>query len=344
MLKTILNTILVHHRSPHHAQNSGYGRLVDYCPDATVLTGEPRLPYRMAKYIGQWHTQNAGIYNSSSVQKEWQLYKALKQLKGKTVVHYLNAERDIRYIPKYIKRRDVKFIGTFHKPPEVLKETITDTSYLKQLDGAICVGHNQVAFIKEWLGLEQVNYIPHGIDTGYFVPNISKKAPNPTLLFVGQHLRDFDLFNTAISKVLELCPTAEAIAIVAKPFVMKIKQHPKIQVYSEVPDKQLRDFYQRATVLFLPLKDATACNAVLEGMACGLPVVTSNVGSVPEYLSGTGNVLCDNSVESFVEALVALLKDEEKLTRLGKASREKVMCYDWQRVVKQIGDFYKSMY
>src|SRR5690606_23541277 len=87
-----------------------------------------------------------------------------------------------------------KFCGSFHKPPEVLGKTIKNSFYLKNLDGAIAVGENQVEFLKEWLQLETVAFIPHGVDTDFFKPEFSKQEAD-TIIFVGQHLRDFEAFN-----------------------------------------------------------------------------------------------------------------------------------------------------
>lgn len=339
-----MKTIIVHHRSPHHAENSGYGRLVDYMDGSINLTGQSHIPYRMAKFIGSLSKQNAGIYNSSSVHKELQLYSELKHAKTPTLVHYLNAERDVRYLAKYYKRNHINLVGTFHKPPEVLRKTITDTGYLKRLDAAICVGSNQVEFIKNWLDLERVVYIPHGIDTHFFKPDISKKSQTPQILFVGQHLRDFEIFNNCISKILEQLPNAHAVVALNQQFAEKINKHQRVKLYTEVNDIGLRNLYQSSHLLFLPLKDVTACNSILEALACGLPIITSQVGGMQTYLESTGNMLCENDKpDSFIESCVALLKDKEKQTCLGVASRDKALEMNWKKVAEQIAYFYKTV-
>ena len=57
----------------------------------------------------------------------------------------------------------------------------------------------KLSFIKNDLKIKNVKCIPHGIDTEYFCPNklIENKKKNVhSILFVGQHLRDFELFNS----------------------------------------------------------------------------------------------------------------------------------------------------
>src|SRR5690606_23820177 len=192
-----MKKIIVHHRSSHHAENSGYGRLVAYLSDIQVVSGEHSwLPHKAAKYVKNKQHSKYGLYDSNSAKKNEELTrKLLFSNSGNTLVHYLNGERDINQAIRYFK--NVTSVATFHKPPCVLQNTITDTRYLQKLNGAIAVGTSQVEFLKNWLNLDHVAYIPHGVDTDFFVPETSKRKEN-TILFVGQHLRDFEALNKVI--------------------------------------------------------------------------------------------------------------------------------------------------
>jgi glycosyltransferase involved in cell wall biosynthesis len=76
--------------------------------------------------------------------------------------------------------------------------------------------------------------------------------------------------------------------------------------------------------------------SVMEAMALGLPVVSTNVGGIPFLLEDQIDALLvePNQVETFTEAVLKLLKPPKLAASLSKAGREKVEQFDWH-VVKE---------
>ena len=339
-----MNIFLIHHRSPHHAENSGYGRLIDFI-EAKVIYGRTKFPFRIAKIIAGLYSKNKGNYNVGSVLKTVELYRLLQKHKNeKNVVHFLNGERDIRHLGFFKKKfPNTKFCATFHKPPEILKQTISNPVALQQLDAAIAVGDNQVNFLKEWLRLENIIYIPHGVDTQFFKPDFTKKKEN-SLLFVGQHLRNFDMLNATIPVLAESIKKLKIHVVLHPAYRSKVKLHRCVSVHTHVTDYQLRGFYQEATALYLPMLDSTACNSILEAMACGLPIITSKIGGNEDYLKDTSNVLItSDTLEMYVDVIKQVIENPTRLKRMGCSSRKKAIAINWQFISHSILDFYNTL-
>lgn len=336
-----MKKIIVQHKSPHHSGYSGYAQLINYLGDVEVVSGTSFVPQRLAKFIKNSTPQGFGLYESSSVHKNVQLLQKQLFSNEKMLVHYLNGERDIRQAINWSTNR-VKSVATFHKPEAVLRKTITNTKYLQKLDGAIAVGSNQVNFLKEWLQNDNVVYIPHGVATTFFTPDFSKRKEN-SILFVGQHLRDFEALNYAIPRLIEKIPNIEINIVLKKEFQRKIEsKKSNVKVFSGVNDNLLREMYQSASLLFLPLRDVTACNSILEAMACGLPIITTDLEGNRGYgLNDTNSGLISKDNNSdLIDTVISVLKDESLIKQYSNNLVINAQQFEWQKITKQVQDFY----
>ena len=97
--------------------------------------------------------------------------------------------------------------------------------------------------------------------------------------------------------------------------------------------------------LFLvPGTDGTA-RAVREALACGLPVLTTRRGALPELVRDgvTGRVL-DETPEAFAEALVALSREPEARRRMGEAARKDAEArFSLARQVETVAASYRAV-
>ena len=80
-------------------------------------------------------------------------------------------------------------------------------------------------------------------------------------------------------------------------------------------------------------------NILLEAMASGLPIVSSNCGPMPEVLGKSAVYFNPESVPSIVNALYKVLKDEILRKSLAKSSWENARQYSWERCAKDTFDF-----
>ena len=77
--------------------------------------------------------------------------------------------------------------------------------------------------------------------------------------------------------------------------------------------------------------------SVIEAMALGLPVVSTNVGGLPYLIESgkTGVLVPPNDAKAFADAITDLCKQEEKARSIAKNARQKVEQFDWQQVKQQ---------
>lgn len=79
--------------------------------------------------------------------------------------------------------------------------------------------------------------------------------------------------------------------------------------------------------------------ALLEAMACGLPIVASPVSVIPRLLEGGAGVfLTGQDASSIAAALADLLSEPEKMAAMGRLARERAQSYTLERWRDEIGE------
>ncbi len=85
--------------------------------------------------------------------------------------------------------------------------------------------------------------------------------------------------------------------------------------------------------------------SVLEAMACGLPVVTTNVGGIPYMLKDGENALLvpPANAEAMADAVIRLLREPDFASRLGRNGRNMVEDFDWGMVLPRWEELIKGV-
>lgn len=330
-------------RTMHHSAHSGYDRFMDFIPHAHLpqsrlwetMTEEDRgRAYAEAKDKISW-------YNPPDLEMETNV-NALNPLFRRHVCHFLYGENSVYHIRKSRNPRKKIFV-TFHQPHVVHQEFIRTREPLKSIDGIVVVGTNQIPFFEQCVDQSKIFFVPHGVDTEFFRPDaLISKDPNK-ILFVGNWLRDFDTL-VNVSKILAKKTPHVMIDVVTlernKPL---FEGCTNITFHSGIPEVDLLRKYQEAMLVIVPMKDCTANNSVLEGMACGLPIVTTDIGGIRDYVDERCAMLCTPAdAEGMTEAVLRLLADGEVMRKMGKESREKSKNFSWQNVSKTLMNAYKK--
>jgi teichuronic acid biosynthesis glycosyltransferase TuaC len=113
-----------------------------------------------------------------------------------------------------------------------------------------------------------------------------------------------------------------------------------------VPHDRIPAWLRASNLLALASHNEGLPNAVLEAMACGLPVVATRVGGVPEVVEHgvTGLLVETGRVEDLAHSIGMLLADVEVRKAMGEAARRHVAeHFSWSASAKRLADLYRTV-
>lgn len=85
----------------------------------------------------------------------------------------------------------------------------------------------------------------------------------------------------------------------------------------------LQTYYQSADVLLMTSDWEGTPNVILEAMACGLPVVATRVGGIPEIVcdGATGFLVAPGDIDGLAQAVLKLIRNKEARVQMGLQGR-----------------------
>jgi len=185
--------------------------------------------------------------------------------------------------------------------------------------------------IKASIGLDSSVVIPCGVDFELFKPydqvwarkELNLPQDKRLVLFVGRYTESrkrFDIVKDAVEILQASGMNVELVLAFTEPYET-------IPVYMNACD-----------VMILPSEREGSPQVVKEAMACNLPVVSVQVGSVPEILAGVeGCFICPRDPES-IAAKTKLILENHRRTN----GREKTQRYELSTIAKQIIQVYQE--
>lgn len=111
-----------------------------------------------------------------------------------------------------------------------------------------------------------------------------------------------------------------------------------------IPHRQMPGFYNSLDVFVCSSDSEGTPNPVLEAMACGIPVISTDVGIVAEaFGSQQTDFIIPRTIDAFVNALRILGSDDPLRARLGQENLASIRRWDWSRRATDIGRFFKDI-
>lgn len=222
---------------------------------------------------------------------------------------------------------------------------------------------------------DKVKLLYNGLDDNVFKPCTGKERDFmrsemgiPTdlqvLIFFGrkQEIKGFDLFLKAVDTLVN-CQGRKLLALAAGPTPQNTRDDPSysqsqslklklleqgvLREFDALRQVELAKLVRLADIAVLPSREEPQGMAMIEAMAAGLIVVSSNVGGIKESITHNRDGLLINpcaDLNELIRLLSDILASPEQYQYLKKAASESAMIrFSWDNIAVNLQDFYKSL-
>lgn len=338
----------VRFRYSHHSPHSGYSRISEYgekmLNSGTIPVAKP-LPRWIIRERILWRlARGTPGYTREAMAAELKVARRIFMERG-CIYHFLYGETNYHYVGRLNGLRGNRIVATFHLPPVGIQKSVQIDWHLQRLSALICVGSNQVKYFSSFLDPQKLFLVPLGIDVDYYQPSAPYRDRDPDLcIIIGENYRDFPTLRGVIELVAYLRPQTRFVCVMPAEYFPRLGAHPNLELRSGIPEAELLRLYQTAAVILMPLRDATANNAILESMACGLPMIVSDVGAIRDYVTPESAAIVPAfNARAMAEKVVGLMEDPIRCAELGQQARIQALKFAWPSVIQQVKKVYESL-
>jgi glycosyltransferase involved in cell wall biosynthesis len=117
----------------------------------------------------------------------------------------------------------------------------------------------------------------------------------------------------------------------------------RVRILGFVDDDDLPALYSGAELFLFPSLYEGFGLPVLEAMACGIPVISSNSSSLPEVAGDACLLISPEDQGAWTAALLALLADETRRGALATAGRQQALRFTWEAAARQLLSLYATL-
>ncbi len=221
-----------------------------------------------------------------------------------------NRNELIEYFNVYEKKIKVVFHGNYQFANEMFNESL----HIRKTEEFNILFFG---FIREYKGLDTLIQATR---------KVVDRFPNVVLNIAGQPKESFERYQNLIDK---------------------LNLSKKVGLFLEyISFESIQEFFHKADVVVLPYKRISQSGIVFMAYAFGRPVISTNVGGLPEVVehNKSGYVVDPENPDKLAEAIIRLIKDPKLKQKFGiyakELSEEK---YSWTVIAANTIELYKSL-
>jgi len=196
---------------------------------------------------------------------------------------------------------------------------------------------------------KQLVVVPHGVDSR-FADKTSGLARETFLLSVSDIYvqKNFTGLINVVARLRDRYPDIR-LKVAGNPvdqdyfeslklLIQKEKLEAHVEFLGHVQPDELQVLYERCGVFVFPSTVETFGNPLVEAMACGAPIASSNSAAMPEVLGDAAVFFDPNDIDEMYSVISDLISDPDKRRELSLKAKERSTMYSWDKTKQRTID------
>jgi glycosyltransferase involved in cell wall biosynthesis len=227
---------------------------------------------------------------------------------------------------------------------------------IKNADSVIALTKDMKRVLQE-IYSRDIEVVPNGIDIEDYQNRPyehERESPEARIVFVGRldPVKNLPSLLRAMKIVCEVLPDAKLIIVGdgeeredLESLSDSLGIRDRVDFVGRTPHENIPDYLSQADIFVLPSVSEGFPVVILEAMACGLPIVATRVGGVPDIIEdGVNGCLVESGdFLGLAKKILFLLKNPLLKNLLSKNNRIKVQGYTWKNVVDHLERIYREI-
>ena len=264
-----------------------------------------------------------------------------------TIHHTVTVDRQEDYKVAHTIRQKFRvyrwytFIGMQLKVARQFSHIITVSDFTKKdIAKEFCLDENKFRVVH------------NGINNEFFYPRQNGPRPANSLIVTNSAdtpLKGLNFLLEAVAQVRLRQPLT--LTVIGQPkkdgiienLVKELKLEDIVHFTGRIENEEFADYYAKSSVAVVPSLYEGFGIPAAEAMACGVPLISTSGGALPEVVGNAGLIVPPGDSKALADAIVRLLNSAEERSKYAQAGLERVHAvFSWKKAAREVVDVYRE--
>jgi len=264
-----------------------------------------------------------------------------------TIHHPITVDRREEF-KSATSERKIKRIKKWYSFINMQKEVARKLSHIVTVSEC-----SKVDIAKEFsISLSKFRVVPNGINKEFFYPVNNGARPENSIIVTNSAdtpLKGLRYLLEAVSQVRKKQPIK--LTVIGEPkkngtikkLVAELGIGDIVYFTGRIKNEEFADYYSKATIAVVPSLYEGFGLPAAEAMACGVPLISTNGGALPEVVGDAGIIVEPADSVALAKEIILLLNNADQRKKMAKAGIERVdAIFNWSKAAGDMVDVYRE--